>query len=406
MLAAGPLLRSGLSVGHVEPTRRRPVPTRLDARTRTIRFRYDLQTDRAAPSRYGLLPRWEGVPRAPAPTGTARHGPTTGRASINGHYRAGGFTHTEMDKVPTRDEDPSQYRPIPLRVALFGGIAFPTQSKNDVNALGTYPRGLRPRRLSFNIGAGSPSRRAYLSSTAEPRHRPRSFALRRTIRATTSRIPVDERRSPSPCPSIPNVFKAIGEINRVHYDGGDTQPRRLFRGARSAAASPSATRDSRPPAPSASNDRPLGQVRLARPASIGGPRPGRLSASRPSSPRRPARRAAAGKPSLRPPDRARPACPRARARRGARDGSSRARRRDRSRPRVPATSTTDEILYDAAKSRLTNIAKAILDGVALRLKNNLAATCAVSASTDAKGEGRRSRGAREGPRRGREATTS
>ncbi|HEX7528034.1 MAG TPA: OmpA family protein, partial [Thermoanaerobaculia bacterium] len=53
----------------------------------------------------------------------------------------------------------------------------------------------------------------------------------------------------------------------------------------------------------------------------------------------------------------------------------------------PATSTTDEILFDAGKSRLTNIAKAILDGVALRLKNNLAATCTISASTDPKEKG-------------------
>ncbi|MGZ6987689.1 MAG: OmpA family protein [Thermoanaerobaculia bacterium] len=53
----------------------------------------------------------------------------------------------------------------------------------------------------------------------------------------------------------------------------------------------------------------------------------------------------------------------------------------------PSTSTTDEVLYDAAKSRLTNIAKAILDGVALRLKNNLAATCMISASTDSKEKG-------------------
>ena len=48
----------------------------------------------------------------------------------------------------------------------------------------------------------------------------------------------------------------------------------------------------------------------------------------------------------------------------------------------PETSTTDEILFDAAKSRLTNIAKAILDGVALRLKNNLSATCAITGHTD------------------------
>ena len=55
----------------------------------------------------------------------------------------------------------------------------------------------------------------------------------------------------------------------------------------------------------------------------------------------------------------------------------------------PATSTTDEILFDGGKSRLTNIAKAILDGVALRLKNNLAATCTVSAWTDGKEKGDR-----------------
>ena len=53
----------------------------------------------------------------------------------------------------------------------------------------------------------------------------------------------------------------------------------------------------------------------------------------------------------------------------------------------PSTWTTDEILFDAAKSRLTNIAKAILDGLVLRLKNNLAATCTISASTDPKEKG-------------------
>jgi outer membrane protein OmpA-like peptidoglycan-associated protein len=51
------------------------------------------------------------------------------------------------------------------------------------------------------------------------------------------------------------------------------------------------------------------------------------------------------------------------------------------------TSTTDEILFDSAKTRLTNIAKAILDGVALRLKNNLSATCTVVAYTDPKEKG-------------------
>ena len=55
----------------------------------------------------------------------------------------------------------------------------------------------------------------------------------------------------------------------------------------------------------------------------------------------------------------------------------------------PSTTTTDEILFDSGKSRLTNIAKAILDGVALRLKNNLSATCAVAGTTDPKEKGDR-----------------
>ncbi|HEX7580995.1 MAG TPA: OmpA family protein, partial [Thermoanaerobaculia bacterium] len=42
---------------------------------------------------------------------------------------------------------------------------------------------------------------------------------------------------------------------------------------------------------------------------------------------------------------------------------------------------------DAGKSRLTNIAKAILDGVALRLKNNLSATCTVTGHSDSKEKG-------------------
>jgi outer membrane protein OmpA-like peptidoglycan-associated protein len=48
----------------------------------------------------------------------------------------------------------------------------------------------------------------------------------------------------------------------------------------------------------------------------------------------------------------------------------------------PVTTTTDEVLFDAGKSRLTNIAKAILDGVALRLKNNLSATCTIAGYAD------------------------
>jgi outer membrane protein OmpA-like peptidoglycan-associated protein len=51
-------------------------------------------------------------------------------------------------------------------------------------------------------------------------------------------------------------------------------------------------------------------------------------------------------------------------------------------PRPAPRSTTDEIFFDGKSARLTNIAKAILDGVALRMKNDLNATAVVTGYTD------------------------
>ena len=52
-------------------------------------------------------------------------------------------------------------------------------------------------------------------------------------------------------------------------------------------------------------------------------------------------------------------------------------------PPPPAPKTTrDEIFFDAASARLTNIAKAILDGVALRMKNDLNATAVITGYSD------------------------
>jgi outer membrane protein OmpA-like peptidoglycan-associated protein len=48
--------------------------------------------------------------------------------------------------------------------------------------------------------------------------------------------------------------------------------------------------------------------------------------------------------------------------------------------------TTDEIFFDAMSSRLTNIAKATLDGVALRMKNDLNSTAAITGYTDTSGK--------------------
>ena len=51
-------------------------------------------------------------------------------------------------------------------------------------------------------------------------------------------------------------------------------------------------------------------------------------------------------------------------------------------PRPAPRSTSDEIFFDGKGARLTNIAKAVLDGVALRMKNDLNATAVVTGYTD------------------------
>ena len=52
-------------------------------------------------------------------------------------------------------------------------------------------------------------------------------------------------------------------------------------------------------------------------------------------------------------------------------------------PPPPApTTTSDEIYFDAGSARLTNIAKAILDGVALRMRNDLNSTVVITGYSD------------------------
>jgi outer membrane protein OmpA-like peptidoglycan-associated protein len=53
-------------------------------------------------------------------------------------------------------------------------------------------------------------------------------------------------------------------------------------------------------------------------------------------------------------------------------------------PPVPQT-TQDEITFDPGSSRLTNIAKAVLDGTALRMKNDLNSTAVITGYTDDSG---------------------
>ena len=51
-------------------------------------------------------------------------------------------------------------------------------------------------------------------------------------------------------------------------------------------------------------------------------------------------------------------------------------------PRPAPKTTTDEIFFDGKSARLTNIAKAVLDGVALRMKNDLNSTAVITGFTD------------------------
>jgi outer membrane protein OmpA-like peptidoglycan-associated protein len=54
-------------------------------------------------------------------------------------------------------------------------------------------------------------------------------------------------------------------------------------------------------------------------------------------------------------------------------------------PRPAPRTTSDEIFFDGKSARLTNIAKAVLDGVALRMKNDLNATAVIAGYTDNSG---------------------
>ena len=323
-------------------------------------LRYDLQRFGLSVG-YGLVPNWE----ASLSTGSNRYHALSRdwEGMVNGRFRFGGFTHSEMDKVRIGTKILLNSRD-PLQVALFGGLSIPTQSKNDVNAIGTY-RADYDLGLSFTYGwvtfqtayqlngkIGTPT--PFSSGDA-------GYDLSNTW---TSAVAVA-------VPVVPKYFKLIGEIARVHYDGGDTQAPDIFEttfGGRFALGDSGFT---------ASGALRVNIDRWAKygssPSNIGGlvqfaylpPAPvrerPRAALSREAEPAPPPATEPLPPPPAPAPEP--PAAPAPVAR--------------------PSTSTTDEILFDAGKSRLTNIAKAILDGVALRLKNNLAATCTISASTDA-----------------------
>jgi OOP family OmpA-OmpF porin len=335
-------------------------------------LRYDLQRVGGSVG-FGLSDRWELV----LGTGSNRYHADDGyqwSGVINGHPRYGAFSHSEMDKVRLGTKILLNPRD-PMRVAIFGGISFATQSENDVNALATnrsdYDFG-----ASFTYGWVTFQSSYWLmgdlgNGTVSPGGSAYGYNLPNEWRnAVGVGIPV-----------LPNVLKIIGEINRIHYDGGDTQAAdysEALAGGRFAFGDFTASGALR--------------VNIDRWAKYGSS-PGNIGgllqfAYTPAA--RPAAKAKiavaepppATEPVPAPPPPPAPAPVVAPAPAPAETVVTAPAAR-------PATSTTDEILFDAGKSRLTNIAKAILDGVALRLKNNLAATCTVSAWTDAKEKGDR-----------------
>ena len=335
-------------------------------------LRYDLQRI-AGNVGYGLTNNWEIV----ASTGGDRYHASDmfWRGMINGTQVAGGFTHSEMAKIRLGTKwvvNPKD----PVRAALFAGVWFPTQSKNDVNAIGTYKTDY-DFGLSLTFGWVTMQTKYLLTgdtgtSTPSPGMGPTGFNI---PNEWTNAIGVG-------VPVIPGFFKVIGEVNRVHFDGGDTQPAdfseallgvRFWFGNFSTSAAVRANIDNW--SKYGTSPSPIGglvQVAWAPPAPET-VRPKAVSVKEepppppPTEPVPPPPPAPAVAPAPAPAEAPVVTAPGPRA----------------------ATTTTDEVLFDNGKSRLTNIAKAILDGVALRLKNNLAATCTVSAWTDPKEKGNR-----------------
>jgi outer membrane protein OmpA-like peptidoglycan-associated protein len=323
---------------------------------------------------YGLLNRWE----ASLSAGSNRYSASSfdWQGMVNGHYRAGSFSHSETDKIHLGTKVLLNTQD-PVLVALFGGVAFPTQSKNDVNALGTY-RADYDFGVSFNVGWVTVQSAYQLNGklgtpTSFPNAGDTGYDVSNTW-TTTVGVAV---------PVIPRVFKAIGEVNRVHYDGGDTQPpdfSEVTLGGRFAFGNTGFVASG------------AVRVNVDRWAKYGGT-PGNIGglvqfAYMPQPAERPRPRAVLPRETEPAPPPATEPVPPPPAPVAAPVVAPVTEPAIVTAPAArPSTSTTDEILFDAAKSRLTNIAKAILDGVALRLKNSLAATCTVSASTDAREKG-------------------
>ena len=307
---------------------------------------------------FGLLPNWEASFSAGNRMYSADDRLWAG--NINGRNRYGEIDHDEADKFRLGTKILLNSRD-PLKVAVFGAVYIPTQSRDDEDALSTW-------RTDWEWGFSGTygvftGQFAYLW-TADAGDEYESYEVPNEMRFSAGvGIPI-----------IPNTLKGIAEVHRTMYESGTSEPpdftdavlgARLALGGGGFVASAGVT---------ANIDRWVKYG--SSPSNVGGivqlawmPQPPKVEVPRvvpsPHEPP-PVEPAPAPAPVVEPaPAPVVEAPP----------------------PPKPETSTTDEILFDAAKSRLTNIAKAILDGVALRLKNNLSATCSIVGFTDPKEKG-------------------
>jgi len=311
---------------------------------------------------YGLLPNWEASFSAGQRYYSADDRLWAG--NIGGRNRVGEVDHDESDKLRIGSKlllNPKD----PVKVALFGAAYIPTQSRGDARALSTY-------RTDWEWGFSG----TYGIFTGQ-------FSYLWTgdwgVEGEEYEISNEMRWSAGVgVPIIPDTLKGIFELHRTMYDGGTTEPPDFtdaVLGARFALGKSGFVAGA---GIRANIDRWVKYG--SSPSNVGGlvqlsyaPQPEKVveAPKMVPSPHEPppAEPAPAPAPVVQPapaPVVEAPPAPK------------------------PETSTTDEILFDAAKSRLTNIAKAILDGVALRLKNNLSATCTVVGHADPKEKGDRS----------------
>jgi outer membrane protein OmpA-like peptidoglycan-associated protein len=288
---------------------------------------------------------------------------------INGFDRYGAISHDETDKVRIGTKLLVNPNTDLVKFVVSGGMWIPTQSKNDPAAL-TTSRTDWDLGASFNYKILTVGVSWLLPAPKDDNYRPPNqinFGLGFNI------------------PFVPGVFKGVAEINRVHFDGGSTKPddySEVALGGRVALGKSGFTtafaaranidrwaKYGTSPTPFggliqiAYSPQPEATPQAKAPVISSEPEPAPVSVA-------PVRQAQA--PSA--------------------DGSASSVPAPATTAAVPPaprteTSTSDEILFDPAKARLTNIAKAILDGVALRLKNNLSATCTVVGYSDPKEKG-------------------